>query len=48
MKTGIVKYINMMYEVYHPNGELLACTNSSAGISHCLKRYGLKGYILHP
>jgi hypothetical protein len=48
MKTGIVKYINMVYEVYRPNGELLAFTNTFAGIAHCLKRYGLKGYILHP
>jgi hypothetical protein len=48
MKTGTVKYINMIYEVYHPNGELLATTNSMAGINHCLRRYGLSGYILKP
>jgi hypothetical protein len=30
MKTGTVKYRNMLYELYHPNGELLATTNSMA------------------
>jgi len=48
MKTGTVKYKNMMYDVYHPNGQLIATTNSLAGINHSLRRYGLSGYILLP
>lgn len=48
MKTSTVKYKNMLYEVYHPNGELLALTNSMAEIKQILRRYGLIGYILYP
>ena len=48
MKTGKVICRNMQYDLYHPNGEFLATTNSMAGIIHCLRRYGLTGYILLP
>lgn len=46
MKPGTVKFKNMMYEIYHPNGELLALTNSIAEIKQTLRQYGLFGYIL--
>lgn len=46
MKTGKVIVNNDAYELYHPDGRLLATTNSLAGIKHTIKRYGLTGYII--
>jgi hypothetical protein len=46
MRTGKVIVINNTYELYHPDGQLLATTNTLAGIKHTVKRYGLTGYII--
>jgi hypothetical protein len=45
MKTATVKSNHHMYDLYSPSGELIAITNSTAGIMHTLKRYGYTGYI---